>query len=83
MAKVLFLTPLERQRRIEALMKLHGWTNNRLSIEMKVGAIAVRRAFWKRPDCGTYADVHLSTIKKVARALGVSVGYLVDVGVKR
>ena len=78
MAKILFITPLERQHRVEVLMRRHGWTKNRLAKEMNVSQISLQRSFWRRKDCGTYANVSLSTLKRVARALGVTVGFLVD-----
>ena len=79
MAKILFITPLQRQRRIEVLMRRYGWTKYRLAKEMGVHAIALQRAFWRRKDLdNSYADVRLSTLKRVARALGVTVGFLTD-----
>ena len=58
-------------------MKRHGMNKYKLSVAMGVDQSGAQRAFWKRAD-GTYADVRVSTIKRAARALGVSAGFLID-----
>ena len=78
MADRLYLTPLERRRKINSIlqMKRPRWTWYRLAKEMNMSPTAVARAF----KCGKdgQSNMRLDTIKALARALGVSVGWLVD-----
>jgi len=82
MAVSKFITPHERRKRIEALLRLNDWSWYRLAKEMNMERTAVVRAL-KQKTGVRGNDPSLGTLKAVARAFGVSVGYLVDVGSKR
>jgi len=73
----LFLTARERQRRIEAVMCQRGLTWYGLSKAMNREQTPVQRAFKVSGDRDP--DPRLSSLKALARALGVTVGFLVDV----
>ena len=77
MGRSLFITPLERLRRVEVLMRRDNLSWYRLSQLMKVSQISVQRSIQQRND-GSWCDPRISTIKALARALDVSAGFLLD-----
>ena len=71
-----FITPYERRQRIEALLKLKGWTWYRLAKEMNTNKGTVQHAL--KVDPHARYDIRVSTIMRAASALGVSAGLLID-----
>ena len=73
----MFLTPIGRKKRIVALLKRNGWTWYRLAKEMNMDESTIYRAF-KQVDGAKEYDPSLKTLKALARAFHVSVGFFVD-----
>ena len=74
----LFLSPLERKHRVEALMKIKGLSWYRLAQLMGSTPTGVQQAFcWDKGD-EPGRDITLNTLIKCARTLGVSAGFLID-----
>lgn len=76
-----FLSPHERQQRIEAVMKRKGWTWYHLAKLMRRPQPNVQKTFKDVPD--PKRNPSLGMLKDLAVALNVSVGFLVDREVKR
>ena len=77
MADKLFLTPSERRLKIDSILEMKNWSWYRLAKEMNRSPTAVSRAFKDLPAYGQ-DNMRLGTIKALAIALGVTVGWLVD-----
>lgn len=80
-----FISPYERRRRIEGAMRRkvseeypEGWTWYKLAKEMNTSGSVVDRAFKIGSRSGETHDVTLRLLIRCARALDVSVGFLVD-----
>lgn len=75
-----FITPYVRRQRIEVLLRRKGWTWYRLAKEMRMEETSVCRSL-KRNKATAGRDrfnPSLKTLKALARALDVSVGFFVD-----
>jgi len=76
--RTLFINSWTRRQRIEAILKRHEWTWYQLSKVMSRNQSAVQKAF--KVDRGQpQVNPTLPMLKACARALGISVGFLVDV----
>lgn len=71
-----FITPEERKQRIEFLMAQKGWSWYALAREMGMHCTSVNRAF--KVESSFNRDVTMQIFKRLAIALDVSVGFLVD-----
>ena len=83
MTKRKFITPAERHRRVKVLMDRNEWSWYRLAKEMRMERTAVVRTLKTDTNGEVVNDPSLKTLKALARALGVSVGFFVDQEVKR
>ena len=72
-----FITSEERARRVDAILKRKGKTRYWLNQEMGFKSRSVYNLFAPRSD-GKLPDPRLSTLVRMATALGCSVGFLVD-----
>ena len=77
--RTLFLTSYERLLRVKALMRHYGWEWKDLEREARSRGCRIRRTL--RCEEGEDKPVSLNMLKSIARALGVTVGFLVDRGV--
>ena len=66
-----FIVPGTRRRRVLAACRDMKWPQNQLAKKMGVTWGSLNKTLKAE-------DVKLSTLKKLSRALGVSVGFLVD-----
>lgn len=76
MGRTRFISAGERQKRIEVLMRRKGWTYYRLAEAMGRNETSVRRSVVLKD--GRSPDPSVNTIKAIARALGVTAGFLID-----
>jgi len=71
-----FISAYERRQRIEAVMKLQGITWFGLAKIANCYTTTINRAMRVEPGSKDRASVEM--IKRVAKALGVSAGFLID-----
>jgi len=72
-----FINGAERLRRLRVALKNRKMSWYGLAREMNMSQGSVWKAFHPKPD-GTFRDLRISTLKRAARALDVTVGFLVD-----
>jgi len=75
-SRVLFLTPLEFRRRIEAAMRRKGLNYHSLSVRMGRTQTSVERSI--KGHNGRPANPSLNTLKALSRELDISIGFMVD-----
>ena len=71
-----FLTPKERQERMQKLLDHYGWSWYHLSQLMGRGLNSLQNSFYVGK--GASDKMSLETIMLAAESLGVTVGFLVD-----
>ena len=81
--KRIFITALEREKRIEVLMRRKKMNWHQLSLAMGRDQSSTMRVLKAKRDGSKQPDPRISTIKSVAKALGVSAGFMLDREVKR
>ena len=79
----LFVTERERNRRIAAVMKAKGFSWYAVGKLAGRDQGALQRCFDQKYVGRGTSDPRLSSLKAIARALNVSVGFLVDKEVRR
>jgi len=79
MGKTPFITPKERQKRVEIMLKKLGWSYYKLAQEMRTNPETLYRCIKVRDgETGPQNEPATDTLKRLARALGVQAGFFID-----